>query len=41
MSAGCRQGMAERAESAMEQLQHAYEVTRPKLQLMKGGKLKT
>ena len=41
MSAGCRQGMAERAEKAMRQLQRTYAAARPKLQLMKGGKLKT
>ena len=42
MSAGCRQGMAERAEKAIQQLHHrAYEAARPKLLLMKGGKLKT
>src|SRR4030095_5647172 len=41
MSVGCRQGMVERAEKAMEHLQRAYTAARPKLQLMKGGKLKT
>jgi hypothetical protein len=41
MSAGCRQGMAERAEKAMQQLKLAFAAARPKLQLVRGGKLKT